>query len=146
MLCKYIYILHTYLITFIQSQMQYDSTGMYHWCPSRNINDCLMDRQEAAMTILQVSTGKKGKVINRGNTRITLSFVAEKMNYLNQSCSEFCTESHLFYQFLQKKLPKKVIQLFVICFHGLFGLGCRADSSMRRRPYILFWLAQWLPK
>ena len=35
--------------------MQYDSTGMYHWCPSRNINDCLMDRQEAAMTILQVS-------------------------------------------------------------------------------------------
>ena len=37
-----------------QSQMQYDSTGMYHWCPSRNINDCLMDRQEAAMTILQV--------------------------------------------------------------------------------------------
>ena len=38
-----------------QSQMKYDSTGMYHWCPSRNINDCLMDRQEAAMTILQVS-------------------------------------------------------------------------------------------
>jgi len=37
-----------------QSQMKYDSTGMYHWCPSRNINDCLMDRQEAAMTILQV--------------------------------------------------------------------------------------------
>lgn len=36
-----------------QSQMKYDSTGMYHWCPSRNINDCLMDRQEAAMTILQ---------------------------------------------------------------------------------------------
>ena len=36
-----------------QKQMKYDSTGMYHWCPSRNINDCLMDRQEAAMTILQ---------------------------------------------------------------------------------------------
>ena len=46
---------YTYLITLLQSQMQYDSTGMYHWCPSRNINDCLMDRQEAAMTILQVS-------------------------------------------------------------------------------------------
>jgi len=36
-----------------QSQMKYDSTGMYHWCPSRNINDCLMERQDAAMTILQ---------------------------------------------------------------------------------------------
>ena len=34
--------------------MQYDSTGMFHWCPSRKIDDCLMDRQEAAMTVLQV--------------------------------------------------------------------------------------------
>ena len=49
----YLYVC-TYLISLLQSQMQYDSTGMYHWCPSRNINDCLMDRQEAAMTILQV--------------------------------------------------------------------------------------------
>ena len=47
-----------------QSQMKYDSTGMYHWCPSRNINDCLMDRQEAAMTILQVSFDFPGKCIN----------------------------------------------------------------------------------
>ena len=39
-----------------QSKMQYDSTGMYHWCPSRGINACLMDRQEAAMTVLQVIT------------------------------------------------------------------------------------------
>ena len=39
-----------------QSKMQYDSTGMYHWCPSRDITDCLMDRQEAAMTVLQVSS------------------------------------------------------------------------------------------
>ena len=38
-----------------QSKMQYDSTGMYHWCPSRDIDSCLMDRQEAAMTVLQVS-------------------------------------------------------------------------------------------
>ena len=35
--------------------MQYDSTGMFHWCPSRKIDDCLMDRQEAAMTVLQVN-------------------------------------------------------------------------------------------
>ena len=27
--------------------------GMYHWCPSRDINSCLMDRQEAAMTVMQ---------------------------------------------------------------------------------------------
>ena len=40
--------------TFAQSKMQYDSTGMFHWCPSRKIDDCLMDRQEAAMTVLQV--------------------------------------------------------------------------------------------
>ena len=42
-----------------QSKMQYDSTGMYHWCPSRDIQDCLMDRQEAAMTVLQVGRTRK---------------------------------------------------------------------------------------
>lgn len=36
-----------------QSQMKYDSTGMYHWCPSRDISTCLMDRQQAAMTVMQ---------------------------------------------------------------------------------------------
>eukprot|EP00095_Tigriopus_kingsejongensis_P012668 maker-scaffold22_size673200-snap-gene-1.19 protein:Tk12668 transcript:maker-scaffold22_size673200-snap-gene-1.19-mRNA-1 annotation:"calcium-activated potassium channel" len=36
-----------------QSKMQYDSTGVYHWCPSRDIEACLMDRQDAAMTVLQ---------------------------------------------------------------------------------------------
>ena len=37
-----------------QSKMQFDSTGMFHWCPSRDLSSCLMDRQEAAMTVLQV--------------------------------------------------------------------------------------------
>ena len=37
-----------------QSKMQFDSTGMFHWCPSRELSSCLMDRQEAAMTVLQV--------------------------------------------------------------------------------------------
>ncbi len=37
-----------------QSKMQYDSTGMFHWCPSRDIDASLMDRQDAAMTVLQV--------------------------------------------------------------------------------------------
>jgi hypothetical protein len=41
-----------------QSKMQYDSTGMYHWCPSRDLESCLMDRQEAAMTVLQVGLEK----------------------------------------------------------------------------------------
>ncbi len=39
-----------------QSKMQYDSTGMFHWCPSRDIEQSLMDRQEAAMTVLQASS------------------------------------------------------------------------------------------
>ena len=40
-----------------QSKMQFDSTGMFHWCPSRELGSCLMDRQEAAMTVLQVRKG-----------------------------------------------------------------------------------------
>ena len=40
-----------------QSKMQFDSTGMFHWCPSRELGSCLMDRQEAAMTVLQVGQG-----------------------------------------------------------------------------------------
>ena len=28
--------------------------GMFHWCPSRELSSCLLDRQEAAMTVLQV--------------------------------------------------------------------------------------------
>ena len=40
---------------FEQSKMKFDSTGMFHWCPSRNLEDSLMDRQEAAMTVLQVT-------------------------------------------------------------------------------------------
>ena len=39
---------------FEQSKMRYDSTGMFHWCPSRDLKDSLMDRQEAAMAVLQV--------------------------------------------------------------------------------------------
>ena len=39
------------------SKMQFDSTGMFHWCPSRELGSCLMDRQEAAMTVLQVGEG-----------------------------------------------------------------------------------------
>ena len=57
-----------------QSQMKYDSTGMYHWCPSRTIEDCLMDRQEAAMTVLQVTTDLASLIGNTqcGNVRTFL--------------------------------------------------------------------------
>ncbi|UMM38276.1 hypothetical protein L5515_009761 [Caenorhabditis briggsae] len=32
--------------------MKYDSTGMFHWCPSRNLEDCVLERHQAAMTVL----------------------------------------------------------------------------------------------
>ena len=32
--------------------MKYDSTGMFHWTPARPIEDCIMDRNQAAMTVL----------------------------------------------------------------------------------------------
>uniref|UniRef100_H2ZIB7 BK channel n=1 Tax=Ciona savignyi TaxID=51511 RepID=H2ZIB7_CIOSA len=32
--------------------MKYDVTGMFHWCPSRDINQCMLSRDKAAMTVL----------------------------------------------------------------------------------------------
>lgn len=32
--------------------MKYDSTGMFHWCPARPVEDCILDRNQAAMTVL----------------------------------------------------------------------------------------------
>lgn len=32
--------------------MKYDSTGMFHWSPARNLEDCILDRNQAAMTVL----------------------------------------------------------------------------------------------
>lgn len=32
--------------------MKYDSTGMFHWCPARPIEECILDRNQAAMTVL----------------------------------------------------------------------------------------------
>ena len=37
---------------FEQQEMKYDSTGMFHWCPARAIEDCILDRHQAAMTVL----------------------------------------------------------------------------------------------
>ena len=54
--------------------------------------------------------------------RITLSFVAEKTNKI-KVIQNFALNHIHFNNFSKKNLPKKVIQLFVICFHGLFGLG-----------------------
>lgn len=32
--------------------MKYDSTGMFHWCPAKSIEECILDRNQAAMTVL----------------------------------------------------------------------------------------------
>ncbi|KAH7730180.1 calcium-activated potassium channel transcript variant 4 [Aphelenchoides avenae] len=37
---------------FEQQDMKYDSTGMFHWCPARSIEECILDRSQAAMTVL----------------------------------------------------------------------------------------------
>ncbi|KPM05063.1 calcium-activated potassium channel slowpoke-like protein [Sarcoptes scabiei] len=37
---------------FEKTEMKYDSTGMFHWCPARAIEDCILDRNQAAMTVL----------------------------------------------------------------------------------------------
>ncbi|XP_076368256.1 calcium-activated potassium channel slowpoke-like isoform X2 [Tachypleus tridentatus] len=35
-----------------KTDMKYDSTGMFHWCTARPIEDCILDRNQAAMTVL----------------------------------------------------------------------------------------------
>ncbi|KAI1285718.1 Calcium-activated potassium channel slowpoke [Halotydeus destructor] len=37
---------------FDKTEMKYDSTGMFHWCPARPIEECILDRNQAAMTVL----------------------------------------------------------------------------------------------
>ncbi|XP_043234369.1 calcium-activated potassium channel slowpoke-like isoform X13 [Amphibalanus amphitrite] len=37
---------------FEKTEMKYDSTGMFHWCPARPMEDCMLDRNQAAMTVL----------------------------------------------------------------------------------------------
>ncbi|XP_037949343.1 calcium-activated potassium channel slowpoke isoform X21 [Teleopsis dalmanni] len=37
---------------FEKTEMKYDSTGMFHWSPAKNLEDCILDRNQAAMTVL----------------------------------------------------------------------------------------------
>merc|ERR1719481_1430613 len=37
---------------FEKTEMKYDSTGMFHWTPARSIDACILDRNQAAMTVL----------------------------------------------------------------------------------------------
>ncbi|VDP44499.1 unnamed protein product [Soboliphyme baturini] len=37
---------------FDQQQIKYDITGMFHWCQARPIEECILDRNQAAMTVL----------------------------------------------------------------------------------------------
>ncbi|XP_067139806.1 calcium-activated potassium channel slowpoke-like isoform X3 [Centruroides vittatus] len=43
---------HNKEFDFEKLEMKYDSTGMFHWCPPRTIEDCILDRNQAAMTVL----------------------------------------------------------------------------------------------
>ena len=31
--------------------MKYDSTGYFHWCPSKSLSECILTRQEANVTM-----------------------------------------------------------------------------------------------
>ena len=33
-------------------EVKYDSTGMFHWVPSRSIEECILHRNESDMTVL----------------------------------------------------------------------------------------------
>jgi len=37
---------------FEKTEMKYDSTGMFHWCPAKSLEECILDRNQAAMTVL----------------------------------------------------------------------------------------------
>ena len=41
---------------FVATEMKYDSTGMFHWTPSRPIDDCILVRQIIITTTLSTST------------------------------------------------------------------------------------------
>ncbi|XP_045467538.1 calcium-activated potassium channel slowpoke [Harmonia axyridis] len=37
---------------FEKTEMKYDSTGMFHWGPAKGLEECILDRNQAAMTVL----------------------------------------------------------------------------------------------
>ncbi|XP_033609662.1 calcium-activated potassium channel slowpoke isoform X18 [Cryptotermes secundus] len=37
---------------FEKTEMKYDSTGMFHWGPAKSLEECILDRNQAAMTVL----------------------------------------------------------------------------------------------
>ncbi|KAK3528741.1 hypothetical protein QTP70_011211 [Hemibagrus guttatus] len=43
---------HDQMETMDDNVKRYDSTGMFHWCPSRDIEKVILTRSEAAMTVL----------------------------------------------------------------------------------------------
>ncbi|KAK7135124.1 hypothetical protein R3I93_018278 [Phoxinus phoxinus] len=43
---------HDQMETMDENIKRYDSTGMFHWCPSKDIEKVLLTRSEAAMTVL----------------------------------------------------------------------------------------------
>lgn len=64
---------------FEKTEMKYDSTGMFHWCPARAIEESILDRNQAAMTVLN------GHVVVClfGTIMIFCIIVSLKLNCLN---------------------------------------------------------------
>ena len=45
------------------TQMKYDSTGYFHWCPSKSMAECILTRQEANVTMFAGHIVVAGKMI-----------------------------------------------------------------------------------
>ena len=47
------------------TQMKYDSTGYFHWCPSKSMAECILTRQEANVTMFAGHVVVAGKRISQ---------------------------------------------------------------------------------
>ena len=45
------------------AKMKYDSTGYFHWCPSKSMGECILTRQEANVTMFAGHVVVAGKMI-----------------------------------------------------------------------------------
>ena len=59
------------------AQMKYDSTGYFHWCPSKSMAECILTRQEANVTMFAGHVVVAGKLLDSGKIGITLGITGE---------------------------------------------------------------------
>ena len=52
-------------MTHCTTQMKYDSTGYFHWCPSKSMAECILTRQEANVTMFAGHVVVAGKRISQ---------------------------------------------------------------------------------